>query len=359
VTRDIDVVVVGAGVTGAATAYVLARRGMATLVVERFDVGHDRGSSHGTSRIFRLNYPDERYVRMAQSALAGWRELEDECGRALITTVGALDLGQPALDNARALAACGVRFDALRGDEISHRFGIDCDAAEPGVFQPDGGTIRADHALDALLAGATAAGAELQTGVEVRELALERGRVRLETDCGSITARAVVVTAGAWAPRLLTPIGFDLPVIPTRETLAYVTLARAASLPCVIDYERLPAAGTAGLPRAGQAGYALPAPEVGLKIGLHHAGPRTDPDERPAPDEAIAEWATRWAKSRYPDAGELITTDTCIYTNTADETFVLERHGRIVVGSACSGHGFKFAPVVGRTLAAFAVEAAR
>ncbi len=202
-------------------------------------------------------------------------------------------------------------------------------------------------------------GAEIATGVRVESIAVERASVRLETTGGSVVARAVVVTAGAWAPRLLAPLGIELGVVPTRETVAYVDLPRAATLPPVIDYERLPAPGSAGLSRIGQAGYALAAPGVGLKVGLHHAGPVTDPDDDPLPDEAIARWALEWAHGRYPDAGEALGSETCIYTNTADESFVLERHGRIVVGSACSGHGFKFAPLVGRTLAALAAEAAR
>jgi sarcosine oxidase len=137
-----------------------------------------------------------------------------------------------------------------------------------------------------------------------------------------------------------------------------VALERAERLPPVIDYSRLPPAGTAGLARVGQAGYALAAPGVGLKIGLHHAGALTDPDDDPAPDDAVARWAHAWAQGRYPDAGELLAAETCLYTTTADESFVLERHGRVIVGSACSGHGFKFAPIVGRTLAALAVDAA-
>jgi sarcosine oxidase len=96
-----------------------------------------------------------------------------------------------------------------------------------------------------------------------------------------------------------------------------------------------------------------------LKAGLHHAGPVADPDEVGAVDEGVAAWVARWASTRYADTGERLGAETCFYTSTADEGFVLERHGRVVVGSACSGHGFKFAPVVGRTLAALAREAAR
>jgi sarcosine oxidase len=359
VARTADVVVIGAGIAGAATARALARSGRTVVVVERFDVGHTRGSSHGATRIFRLGYPDERYVRMAQTALSGWRELEQECGDSLLVRTGAVDIGAEAGAVARALSACGVRFEELTPTEAHRRFGIAVGSDERTLFQADGGSTRSDRALVAFLGGAREAGAELVERTTVLELRVEPRHVHVETDGVPLRARAVVVTAGAWAPGLLAPLGIDLHVVPTRETVAYVDLQRAATLPSLIDYASASTAGAEGLGRSGVAGFALSAPERGLKAGLHHAGAATDPDDDPPPDGAIAEWATRWARRRIPDAGDLLGAETCIYTNTADESFVLERHGRVVVGSACSGHGFKFAPLIGRTLAALAGEAAR
>jgi sarcosine oxidase len=140
--------------------------------------------------------------------------------------------------------------------------------------------------------------------------------------------------------------------------VTYIRHPGAERLPPVIDYARLPAPGEGGLARSGQAAFALAAPGVGLKAGIHHSGPVTDPDDAREPDPHAAEWIAKWASSRFPNAAETLEAETCLYTNSADEDFVLERHGRVVVGSACSGHGFKFAPIVGRTLAALAREAA-
>ncbi len=356
--RDVDVVVIGAGIVGSATARVLAQAGRGVLLIDQFLAGHTRGASHGASRIFRLNYADERYVRMAQGALEGWRELEAECGERLIVPTGCLDVGTRALETARALSACGVPFDELSADEVTRRWPIAMGPDEPALFQPDGGISLADRALGAFQESAREAGAEFMTGEPVRALSPERFSVRVELGARTVTARAVVVAAGAWAPELLGTAGIDLPVVPTRETIVYLELDGAIDLPPLIDYTRLPDRGTAGLARAGQAGFALAAPGVGLKAGLHHAGPVTDPSDDPEPDENIARWVTEWARGRYPGAGEVCAMETCLYTNTADESFILERRGRIVVGSACSGHGFKFAPQVGRTLAALARDAA-
>lgn len=355
--RAADVAIVGAGITGAATARAVARSGRSVVLLERFEPGHVRGSSHGATRIFRLGYGDERFVRMAQAALEGWRELEAECSEPLLTQTGSLDVGEETADIARALAACGVRFETLSPGDVGDRFGIALDDGERALFQPDGGTTRSDRALAAFLSGAADAGAELIDRTVVRELRLMQRFVQLDTDSGSLEARAVVVTAGAWSAGLLAPLGIDLPVVPTRETVTYVDHPRAAELPSLIDYARV-ATADEGFARGGQAGFALSAPGVGLKAGLHHAGAVTDPDDQPPPDPGIASWAERWARSRIPDVGATLGAETCIYTNTADEGFVLERHGRVVVGSACSGHGFKFAPLVGRTLAALAVDAA-
>ena len=355
--RDADIVVVGAGIVGAATARALAGTFGTVVLLERFALGHAHGSSHGTSRIFRLNYPDERYVRMAQAAGEDWRELERERDIQLLVRSGSLDLGPVAAETARALSACGVRFETLSADDVRSRWPLRLDEGETAVFQADGGIVLADRAHRALLESASDNGVEVRESVPVRSLALERRGVRVTLDADEISARSVVVTAGSWSPRLLADVEIELPVVPTRETVIYLGLGRSEPVPSVIDYARTPGAGD-GVTRSGQAAYALASPEMGLKAGLHHSGPVADPDDHPTPDERVAKWVAAWAGERFEDLGEVAGIETCLYTNTADEGFVLERHGRIVVGAACSGHGFKFAPVVGRTLAALAREAA-
>ena len=356
--RDADIVVVGAGITGVATARALAQAGRGVVLVEQFGLGHDRGSSHGASRIFRLSYPDPHYVRLAQGALQSWRELEAEAGERLIVRTGGLDFGSIAVANARALAACGVDHELLTGAQVADRWPIAAERDEPALYHPDGGTTLADRAYAALLASAVAAGAVVLDHRRVAEIEPGAGSVRVTTDGDEITARACVVAAGAWVRTLLAGAAIELPVVPTRETVTYFDIPDPLALPPIVD-DAVPDAAEHGLLRPGLINYALAAPGVGLKAGLHHAGPPADPDEPGVPDPAVVRWVSAWAARRYPELDpEPVASETCLYTNTADESFVLDRHGRIVVASACSGHGFKFAPAFGRTLAALARDAA-
>ncbi len=343
---------------GVSAARALAQAGRRVILLEQFALGHARGSSHGASRIFRFSYPDPHYVRLAQGARQAWSELEAECGEELIVQTGDLTFGALAGESARALAACGVRHELLNGAEASARWPIAADPEEQVLFQPDGGTTRSDRAHTALLASAVAAGAVVLEQQHVTGLELGNGSLRVTTGSDTYAAHACVVAAGAWSRPLLAAVDIELPVIPTRETITYFRIPDPLELPPVID-DAVPDAEEHGLRRPGLINYALAAPGIGLKAGLHHAGPVTDPDQSGTPDPAIVRWVSTWAAARYPELdAEPMGTETCIYTSTADESFVLERHGRVVVASACSGHGFKFAPAFGRTIAALARDAA-
>jgi sarcosine oxidase len=329
-----DVAVVGAGIHGVATARALARAGHGVTIYEQFDFDHRRGSSHGESRIFRLSYPDVTWVRLAQDSYAGWRELEREAGERLLELNGILELVRgPDEGSRRALEDCGVPVELLEADEVERRFPVAVPEGMQAVFQADAGIAYAARARYAFLSSARAHGAELVEGRRVEDLD------ELEED-------AVVVTAGAWARDLLARARIDLPVISTCETVSYFRLDSDRPVPSVVDFMR------GGL---GHGMYALADPVHGLKVGIHRAGRAADPDADQTPDVELVD-SMREAVARYfpeadPDPAAL---DTCLYTNTDDERFVLERHGRIVVGSACSGHGFKFAPVVGERLAELA-----
>jgi sarcosine oxidase len=214
------------------------------------------------------------------------------------------------------------------------------------LYQPDAGIVAADEAVAVLVDGARAAGATVEEGVRVVAIEPADDRVVVRTATGSFAAAAVVVTAGAWARGLLATCGIELTTRPTRETVAYFRLPDGRLPPTLVDW---------GSPSI----YALPSPGQGLKAGEHIAGPTTDPDLEGVPDGNAVARLESWISERYPGAEpEAKSAETCLYTNTPDEHFVLERHGRVVVGSPCSGHGFKFAPLIGRSLAGLAGEAA-
>jgi sarcosine oxidase len=321
------VAVVGAGVMGCAAARELARDGHEVLLYEQFDVGNERGSSHGRTRIVRLAYRELEWVRLAEGSFAGWRELEEEAGVTLLTLPGLVEF---ALDEEHgsiaALAAAGAEFERLTPDEVAVRWSLCCPDGWTAMYQPRAGVVRADLALRAFLAGALRHGTRLVTGT----------RVRCVDD---LDAEVVVVTAGAWAARLVP----DLPVRTTRETVVYFHRG-GEPLPSLVH--RDPAGD-------GRAMYSLWDPLHGLKAGAHHQGREVDADDESiGPDPALVERVIDWVAATHPDADPRpVATQTCMYTTTADEGFVVRRDGRVVVGSACSGHGFKFAPAIGRQLA--------
>ena len=322
---------------GAATAWALARRGRSVLVLEQFRVGHERGSSHGTARIFRFSYPEETYVGMAMAALPMWRELETASGEALLTTTGGFDRGKPLDDHENALSHHGADYELMTGRDVARRWPYVIFPDEERVlYQPDGGIVAADRAVAAFVACATEVGAELREGERVLSVAESESGVTIESSSGRIDAAAVVVTAGAWASDLLRGTGISLDVWPTRETIAYFETNEVP--PTVVEW---------GSPSI----YALASPGEGIKVGEHQAGPTADPDARGRVDRVSVDRLSNWVGQRFPGASPIAhRAETCLYTNTPDEHFILMRRDSIVVGSPCSGHGFKFAPWVGQRL---------
>ena len=315
--------VIGAGVMGCATAWALSERGVDVTLHEQFELDHDRGSSHGRTRIFRVAYPEVEWVRFAQDAYAGWKDLDPD----VLGLYGLIELvADPALTSARALDECGVPYRLLDRDEVRER----------GAVLPDGWT-----ALQTTEAGVVFADRARHAFLEAARVDVQENSRIESTD--ELDADVVVVTAGSWI-RDLVP---DVPVTVTRETVAYFE-REGPPPPSIVDLNA---------ETGGHGMYSLHDPVHGLKAGAHHAGAEADPNTEAQPDPAIVERISSWVRQRFPDVDpEPVEAQTCLYTTTADERFNLERRGRVVVGSACSGHGFKFAPAVGRRLAELALS---
>jgi sarcosine oxidase len=325
------VAVVGAGIMGSATAHALAHDGHDVTLFEQFQAGHTRGSSHGRSRIVRLAYPELEFVELAKESFAGWRELEQEAGVELLELNGLLELVDDlAQGSSDALDAAGAEYELVPAEAARSRWPVSVPDGWTALFQPEAGIVRADLAHRAFLDRAVARGARLREDTRVDSL-------------DELDAEVVVLTAGPWVPQFFP----DLPVRTTRETVAYFQ-RRGEPLPSVVQLDPV---------TRGHAMYSLHDPVHGLKAGAHHAGAQVGPDEAGGPDGVLVEQVAEWVARTYPDADpEPVAAETCMYTTTADEHFILERRGRVVIGSACSGHGFKFAPAVGRRLARMAAD---
>ena len=353
-----DVVVVGLGIMGSAALRALAGRGLRVVGIERFAPGHDRGSSHGATRIIRLGYFEHpSYVPLLRRAYTQWRELERDCGRRLMHITGIVEIGPPdGIVVAGTLAASReheLAHEVLDAREAMRRFpAFKLPADDVAVTQPDGGYLLAEPAIDALIALAQTAGAEIRTGETVRAIEPRGGGVRVTTQRGVIDAGSAIVTAGPWVKTLLPD--FPAPLRVTRQVLGW--------------FEPLQRSAFANFPvfliesRHG-IHYGFPPDADGLvKVAKHHHGDETvDPETYDRTVSAADENLIRAALAEHlPDAnGPLAAAKTCLYTMTPDGDFVLDRvpgAPQIVVASPCSGHGFKFAPVIGEILADLAAK---
>ncbi len=346
--RRCDVLVVGGGVIGSATAWHLARRGVDVVLLERFGAGHANGSSHGASRIFRYAYADPADVARVQASLPLWRALEEESGETLLETTGGLDIG--SLETIGALEGAmrnsGVATERVAANDVADRWpGIAVDGAEDHVLFCSGAArIWSERAVRAFQGRAAHHGAEVRCDEPVLSLAPATGSAVTAED--EYLAETIVVTAGAWTSSLLdgAPEGEELPELTvTREqTFHFRSLDDDLTWPSFIHHR-------IGRPLV----YGLETPGEGIKVAEDHAGAIADPDDRSFEiDEIGRQRLVRYVTERLPGLDPKPVTElTCLYTSTPDSSFVVERRNRLVIGSACSGHGFKFAPQTGLRLA--------
>jgi len=336
---------------GTSTARHLAARGRSVLLLERFELGHARGSSGGPTRIFRLPYHHPSYTRLARRMVGYWRALEEQAGESLLVTTGGLDVGPVVPATAAVLDAAGESYELLTAEEVHLRWpALLLDPGAPALYHSEAGVLRAEATVQAQARLAVAAGADVREGTTAEKIEHAGDGVAVTTATGERwEAPVAVVTAGPWAGPLLAAAGIDLPLVPSREQVSYFELPEPVDLPTLIDWntERI------------EVPYAVPDPaEPGsFKAGFHRSGPVVAPDGSGEPDPSLIARAEAFAARRCPGARPTGRTDTCFYTCTPDEDFAIGRVGPIVVASPCSGHGFKFAPLFGEVLADLATGA--
>ena len=356
---DLPVVVVGAGLAGAAAAWRLTRAGRQVVLVEAVAPAHGGGSSHGSARIFRHAYADPLYVGLTLRALDGWRELEAESGTDLLTITGGLDLGErrdlPGLH--AALDAWGVAHEVLPAEEARERW-PHLAADGPVLHHPGAGVLDAERAVQAMVALAVAAGAELVTGEGLVGLRERADVVEVRLPSRTIRADSVVLALGGWLPEVLPSLPPAIadrmpPLVVTQQQVFHFPFAQP--VPAPTDWPVL-------VHQDGLSIYALPggrdAGGRGFKIAEHDRGTPTTASGRsgivdPGSRERIVGYVRRMLPGTTP---EPYAEATCLYTSTPTEDFVIDRVGRIVVASACSGHGAKFAPLTGALIAEAALD---
>lgn len=340
---------------GALSAWRLAARGARVIAFERFRPGHDRGSSHGDTRIFRTAYFESpEYVPLLQRAKTLWRQLEEESGATLLTLTGGLAIGPRDGGLVSGVLASaeqnGIPYRMLDASEMDHLYPQHrMSRDQVAVREDQAGFLRPERAVAAAAARAEALGAQVLVDTEVVALEPSSNGVAIETSRGRFEAEHALIAAGPWTPTLMPGLGLPLKV--ERQVLAWLAVDDSASF----SPERFPVfireVTTGGFR------YGFPSTDGRtIKVGVHHEGSDADPDsiDRDVHDDdlqPVRDFAREHLRG-VKDA--VVEACVCMYTNTPDDRFIATSPSElpgITVLSACSGHGFKFAPVMGELMA--------
>ncbi len=356
-----NVAVVGLGAMGSATLWRLAERGVPATGFERFEPGHDRGSSHGESRIFRTAYLEgPGYVPLAQRAVQLWRELERVSGADLVIQNGALTLGARGSSaitaTMRSIRAYDLEHELLDEDELRARYPAHRIAAgEVGIREAQGGLVRPERGILAAVARAEALGARVHRRVTIDRIELEPDGVQLIAKDFVCRARHAVISVGSWLNTFLPE--FKVPLRVTRQIPGWYPIER----PELFAPERFPVFirdlggldGLGGSITEDSSFYGFPTLDgKTIKASIHREGPLTDPDrlDRTVTPDDIAQVEECIKLFLHGVATDPVQTQVCMYTNTPDHDFLIGSPAgmpQLTVLGGFSGHGFKFAPVIG------------
>jgi sarcosine oxidase len=353
-----DVAIVGMGALGSAAAYHLARKGVAVVAFEQFELGHVRGASHDTSRIVRTSYGKPAYVRLAQAAYRDWADFEAVSGEKLVTVTGGLvfcpvDGPYVAGDFASSLESAGVPYEFLDAGQVRSRwpqFAVPENVET--VYTPDSGIVHAARSVAALQMQARAHGAVIRDRTPVQRLSPGESGVVVHTAGGDVRARKVVLATDAWTNRLLEPLDAAIPLITMQEQVTYFKPAD----PAAFDRDRFPVwiwedtFCFYGFPTYG---------EPTIKAARDRSDNLMAPEERTfVPSPQLLDQLSSFMGSTIPGSGPALRTVTCQYAITPDRRFAigpLAQHPDVLVALG-AGHAFKFTPAIGRILAELAAD---
>ena len=356
-----DAIIIGGGIVGVSTAYVLARRGLRVLLLERYTPAHEHGSSHGDSRMIRFDYEEAVYVEMAARAFRAWEDLAKRLNRPVFRQTGICNLA-PAdaevLDTLETrLRDCELPFERLRGPAFTRRFPqLSLPQDSEAIYQPDSAVLFADEVVRSLWDCVREDGVDALTETEVASIEPCENRVEVTASDGrSWSGNFLVLATGGWTGGWLDALGIDTlgpdaPLMVTRELLAYFPQVgpvphEAGAMPNVIDYH------------TSDPFYCVPQVRVpGVKAGCHRTGRIVEADDPEEVDRANLAAVQDFIGRRCPHLSrDPVAVKHCLYTNSADYHFILDRHPdheNVVLAAGFSGHGFKFGPVLGEILAA-------
>jgi sarcosine oxidase len=355
-----DVIVIGVGGMGSATAYTLAARRQKVLALEQHNIPHDLGSSHGINRMIRLAYAEGAgYIPLLRRAYELWEDRGLQFGEQLLFITGGIDAGaEESAIVQGSLNSCkehDLTFEKLTAKELSDRFpGFQLPESMVAVYQPQGGFVLSERSIVAHVSLALDLGAEIHAREQVLNWEVKNDMVSVGTDRGSYQANRLVITAGPWASQVMRPLTGV--VKPERQVLIWVQPKR----PELFQLGRFP---VFYMQDDNEKFYGLPIYGIpGFKFGKYnHLKEQVDPNtmdrECRSRDELVLREGIR---KFFPDAdGPTIAMKTCLFSNTSDENFILDVHPecpQVSIAAGFSGHGFKFCPVVGEIMADFALE---
>ena len=363
--QHFDAIVIGAGGVGSAAAYYLAKAGQRVLLLEQFEINHQKGSSYGHSRVIRYTYDNPIYVNLMRAAYPLWFALQEEAGEQLYVKTGGLDFGPTHAETFQALRAsmdaAQLDYEYLSGNEVAQRYPqFLLKAGMAGLFHADSGLLRASRCVLAHIRLAQERGATVldQTPV-VRVTPSEQG-VEVQTDKEKFSCDRIVLTAGSWAKGLLAEQGIDLPLKIMPCQLGFYQ----AKQPAAFEPGTFPVFFAHMNGPYGEMPYGIPHDDfnIGVKITTFYGWNTVDTPEEVdyTPSKQWTEDIRDFARQYLPNAaGPLVSTRRCLYTLTPDKDFIVDQHPaypQVVIGAGFSGHGFKFTTLLGKMLADLAIE---
>lgn len=366
-TKTFDVIVVGIGSMGSSACYHLAKQGLSVLGIDQFEVPHERGSHSGQTRIIRKAYfehPD--YVPLLEAAYKNWSKIEEASGVQLYYKTGLAYFGQTGsslISGVRKSAAkYSIQVNDLAPRELIDRFpSFSIPSNYERSFEPDAGFLNLEKAILTFLECAVKNGASLKTNEQFISYQENDAGIQVKTSKGTYGCEKLIITTGAWSGQLLPVLRSQ--INPTRQVIAWMKPKKSkefelGQFPCWTIAHPEDRGIYYGFPILPEDQFDAP---KGLKVGYHYPGQITDPNKvkretSKEEENELIQFLNEFIPNGYES---IISTKTCLYTNASDDNFIIDLHpenSNIVLATGFSGHGFKFASVVGEILSDLATK---